>query len=160
MTERLEELKKAGKQEIKTAGSGGANPPWVNWGDEPNWVEVKPQTFFESKYGLCAEMLVTTCHDEKALEARGTGEDGNDYTITVAPGLTVNMGLYSATLEGKISTADLGKSFYIGFEGWGESRAKNRFRLFSVVPLSEEQSNVEKVAEALDAKVINDDLPF
>ena len=163
MTKRLEELRKAGKVAIAT-GNGSDDTPWINWGDQPNWVEAKCQRFFESKYGLCAEILVSACDNEIALEARGSGDNGEDYTVTVSPGLIVNLGLYSATLADKITTADVDKSFYIGFEGWEVSKkTKNRFRMFEVVPNPVDQlataEIVEKVAKALDADIVND-LPF
>ena len=92
------------------------------------------------------------------LQATGTNERGERYEVQVLPGNAVNLGLYAAALKGKITDQDVGKKFHIAFEQWAESKGGNKFRSFAVIPMA--KSDVEKIAEALDAEVIDDSLPF
>ena len=161
MTNRTDELRNAGMRESRSPGGEHGNTPWIKWGENYNWMDVKCQQFFESKYGLCGQLLVTACYDKEGLQANGTDDEGEEYTVIVEPEMTVNLGLYSATLEGKITTDDVDKSFHIAFEGWGEAKSGNKFRMITVIPLEtpETKTNSEKVAEVLDAEII-DPLPF
>lgn len=163
MTNRTDELRNSGKTERRNVDGDRSDTPWIKWGDRYNWVDAKCMGFFETKYGLCVTLHVTDCYDGRGLKANGTNSEGEDYTVIVEPEMTVNLGLYSAVLQGKITTDDEGKYFHIAFEQWGESRGGNKFRMFTVIPLDPPKGAVEKVAEVLDAEVVKDDddgLPF
>ena len=92
--------------------------------------------------------------------ATGTNQSNEKFEVQVLPGKAVNLGLYAAALKGKITDQDVGQKFHVAFEQWAESKGGNRFRSFAVIPMGEAKSNVEKVAEVLDAEVVDDGLPF
>ena len=159
---RTEELRNAG-QESRGPAQGETqyeNLPWVKWGDSYNYIEGVCTKFFETKYGLCCEFQVEDVYSDSPLQATGTNESNERFEVQVLPGKAVNLGLYAAALKGKITDQDVGQKFHVAFERWGESKGGNRFRSFAVIPMGEAKSNVEKVAEVLDAEVVDDGLPF
>ena len=151
---RTGDLRQGGGRE--RGGSGGG--PFVRWGDSYAWFEGLVSGTFKTKYGLAASMKVTAVSDH-GLIAQGKNEDGAIYTDTVDAGDEVSLGLNSATLDGKITENDVGKTFHVAFEGWEEPKGGNRYRAFTVIELTERGSEPEP--EPAAAGVPEDDgLPF
>ena len=117
--------------------------PFVKWNDDYAWLEGEVTGTFKTKYGLAATIAVDRVSDN-GLNTQGRDEDGNNYQGNVRGGEEVNLGLGSATLEGKITEEDVGKNFHIAFEGWEAPKGGNRYRCFAVVELTERpQRSVE-----------------
>ena len=157
---RTEELRNAGQESQGLGGEKYINLPWVKWGDDYNYIEGVCTKFFETKYGLCCEFQVDDVYKDSPLMATGTNQSNEKFEVQVLPGKAANLGLYAAALKGKITDQDVGQKFHVAFEQWAESKGGNRFRSFAVIPMGEAKSNVEKVAEVLDAEVVDDGLPF
>jgi hypothetical protein len=134
---RTDEIRGKGRERQGTGGGGGA--PFVKWGDSYTWLEGKVVGTWEGKYGLSATIDVTNV-SEHGLIATGKTEDGQPYTENVRAGAEVNIGLNSATLDGKIEKGDEGKAFHIAFEGWEQPKGGgNRYRIFAVIELTERE---------------------
>ena len=151
---RTDELRQSGGRE---RGGGGSGAPFVKWGDHYVWFEGRVKGTFKTKYGLAATIVVSEVSDH-GLIAQGKNEDGEVYTDTVNAGKEVNLGLNSATLDGKITEEDVGKSFHIAFESWEEPKGGNRYRNFTVIELTERASIPEPAAAGASAG--DDGLPF
>ena len=171
MTNRTEELRAQGHTEpANDLESQYENTPFIRWGDKYNWVEGVIEGFFETKYGQCATLLVANVYsDGDALMA----QYGQDPAQPVAVGQKVNIGLYNAALQGKITEDKVGHSYHIAFEQWHETKNGNKMRQFvqfdlgktdtkpeASEPQKTETVTVEKVAEIFDAKIVDNDLPF
>ena len=140
---RTDDLRKGGATE-RVGSGGGSGAPFVKWSDDYAWFEGVVTGTFETKYGLAATIDVqSVCED--GLDMQGRDEDGNQFKESVRAGEAVNLGLNSATLEGKITPEDKGNAYHVAFEGWENPRGGgNRYRLFAVVELT------ERSAEGLD----------
>lgn len=158
---RTDEIRKGGGGRER-GGSGGGGVPFVKWGDTYTWLEGLVTGSFETKYGLAVTLRVDAIHAD-GLKAQGRDDEGNEYVTSVALGTEVNIGTQSATLEGKITDADKGKCFHVAFEGWEESKAHNRYRVFAVIELTERDD--ANAADGSDDEEPqrhqhDDDLPF
>lgn len=125
---RTDQLRRGGARE---RGGGGGGAPFVKWPDRYSWVEGRVVTTWEGKYGLSATVEVTVVSD--GLQAKGKTEDGEPFIRPITPGVEVNVGLNYATLEGTIKPDDEGKYFHVAFEGWGETKNGDRYRVFAVL---------------------------
>ena len=124
-----------GSERAGSGGSGGA--PFVKWGDDYSWLEGEITGSFKTKYGLAATMKVQAV-SERGIDTQGTDEDGNRFQGRVKTGEEVNVGMGSATLEGKITEDDVGEVFHVAFEGWENPKSGgNRYRIFTVIELAE-----------------------
>lgn len=157
---RTEELRQGGGRERGGAGGGA---PFVKWGDEYTWVEGKMTGSFQTKYGLAVTLDVTGVHSG-GLQAQGRDEEGNNFTDEVRAGEPVNIGTQSAALQGKITEDDVGKHFHVAFEGWEHPQGGNRYRVFSVIEITPDDTPVRKddVQRAAAGPGMDDDdgLPF
>lgn len=158
---RTNELRRGGAQERGGGGGGGA--PFVAWHDCYAWVEGEVVNVWSGKYGDTATMAVTAVSD--GLEAKGKTEDGQPLQRPVTAGTEVNVGLNYATLKETIRAEDKGRRFHVAFEGWGESKNGDRYRIFAVLELSGNGEGVEQEPVAVgysDAPPPGDDdfLPF
>ena len=129
---RTDEIRGKGKERAGSGGSGGA--PFVRWGDSYAWIEGQVTGSFETKYGLAATLKVSATGGA-TLEVQGQDEDGNKYDGQLKVGQEVNVGTQSATLAGKITKDDVGKSFHVAFEGWEQGK-QNKYRVFVVVEIT------------------------
>lgn len=132
---RTDDLRSGGA--IERPGSGGSGgAPFVKWSDGYSWLEGEIIGTFKTKYGLAATMKVSAV-SVNGLDTQGLDEEGNRFQGNVVVGEEVNVGMGSATLDGKITEDDKDKSFHIAFEGWEEPKGGgNRYRLFTVVDLA------------------------
>ena len=126
---RTDELRSGGAKER----GGGGGLPFVKFGDEYSWVEGKITDIWTGKYGDVAVFTITAASG--ALQAVGKDEDGKEYRVKVEEGIEVNLGLNHAALDGRIVAEDQGKTMHVAFEGWGETKAGQRFRQFAVLEL-------------------------
>lgn len=124
--------------EGRERGGSGGGSPFVRWGDDYTWLEGRMVGSFQTKYGLAVTLEVSAVHDG-GLEAQGRDDDGENYTTAVRSGMKVNVGTQSAALAGKITEEDGGKSFHIAFEGWEHPQGGNRYRVFTVIELTERE---------------------
>ncbi len=137
---RTDELRHSGGTE--RGGSSGGGAPFVKWNDKYAWLEGEITGTFTTKYGLAVTMKVQALH-ENGLATQGRDEDGNNYQSTAKVGEEVNIGMGSATLDGKITAEDMGKVFHVAFEGWEDPKGGgNRYRLFAVIELEERSASV------------------
>ena len=157
MIDRSEELRKAGYQVGAESETGEGNGGFVKWGENENAIEGVIESFFDvDGRQNCTMKVIEVFGDDTLMVKNGT------ELTPITPDMTVAMGLSSATLRDKIPGTDVGETYHIHFQKWGVTKSGNRFRLFNTfkIPTSKpETSNVEKAAEVLDMKVV-DDLPF
>lgn len=126
---RTEQLRSAGARQ---RGSSGGTP-FVKWSDSYGWVEGKVIGHWTGDYGDVATLEVTSVSD--GLEMAGKDEDGKEFRTLIEPGVEVNVGLNSATLDGTIRPDDRGKTFHVAFELWKHNRKGQRYRVFTVLDL-------------------------
>jgi len=119
-------------------GGTGGGAPFVRWGERYAWIEGRVAGSFNTKYGLAITLDVLGVGGA-VLEAQGRDEDGNDFTTRVEAGIKVNVGTQSATLAGKITADDEGGIFHVAFEGWESPKGGNRYRVFTVIELSDRE---------------------
>lgn len=131
---RTDELRRGGAKE---RGGGGGGTPFVKWGERYAWVEGDILKLWEGKYGKSATVRVTRHSDD--IQAAGKTEEGEKYIRPIAPGQEVNVGLNYAALEGAVTDSDEGRRFHFAFEGWGESKNGDRYRVFTVLELPEDE---------------------
>lgn len=129
---RTDDLRAGGASE---RGSGVSGAPFVKWSDDYTWLEGEVTGTFKTKYGLAATFNVHRVSDN-GLTTQGRDEDGNNFQGSVRAGEDVNIGMGSATLEGKITEEDVGKVFHVAMEGWEAPKGGNRYRIFAVVELA------------------------
>ena len=72
------------------------------------------------------------------LNASGKTEDGQKYVHAVVPDSEINVGLNYASLQDTITRDDVGSDFHIAFDGWGETKKGDRFRMFAVLELGDD----------------------
>jgi hypothetical protein len=119
-------------------GTGGGGTPFVKWGEKYAWIEGKIVGSFNTKYGLAITLDVADVGGA-ILDAQGVDEEGEKFTVRVERGLRISIGTQSATLQGKITAEDVDKAFHIAFEGWEEPKGGNRYRVFTVIELSQRE---------------------
>lgn len=133
---RTDELRQGGGRERAGSGSDGSHP-FVKWGEDYAWLEGRLIDTWEGTYGLTGVMEITAT-GAAPLSAKGKNDDGNEYTVPVKVGDTVNVGFNHSSLQGKITADDKDKNWHIAFEGWQKSKSTgNRFRIFAVIELTE-----------------------
>lgn len=147
---RTDDLRAGGSSERGGSVSGA---PFVKWSDDYSWLEGEVMGTFKTKYGLAATFSVQRVSDN-GLNTQGRDEDGNNLSGSVRSGEEVNVGMGSATLEGKITEVDVGKSFHVAFEGWEAPKGGNRYRCFAVVELTERP---QRSSEGLESSPPRDD---
>jgi hypothetical protein len=153
---RTEELRRGGATE---RGGGGGGAPFVRWPDSYAFIEGRVINVWTGKYGDTATLHVTGA--SPGLQAGGKTEDGEKYARKVTPGTEVNVGLNYASLQGTISAADQGAHFHIAFEGWGETKKGDRFRMFAVLETPGDKAAVGADPPDYGAPPHDDDdLPF
>ena len=138
---------RAGGASVRGGSVSGA--PFVKWSDDYSWLEGEVTGTFKTKYGLAVTFSVHRVSDN-GLSTQGRDEDGNNFQGTVRSGEEVNIGMGSATLEGKITEEDVGKIFHVAFEGWEAPKSGNRYRLFAVVELAERSVAATAPSDAPD----------
>lgn len=157
---RTDEVRGRGRER---GGSGAGGAPFVRWGDSYAWVEGRVAGSFSTKYGLAVTIDLSNVGGAP-LEAQGRDEEGADFTVGIKSGMRVNVGTQSTTLTGKITAEDEGKNFHVAFEGWEEPKGGNRYRVFSVIELTErdapEEDADEEEEEYARGGAVADDLPF
>jgi len=124
---RTDELAGAG---AKPLGGSGDGAPFVKWGDDYAWVEGKVLNLWTGQYGENARVSVTDYSEQ--LRAK---HDKDTPAVNVTQGMEVNVGLNYAALEG-IGPEQVGAVVHVAFEGWGETRAGNNFRMFKVYEIT------------------------
>jgi hypothetical protein len=134
MNTRTDEVRGRGRER----GGSGGGAPFVRWGDRYAWIEGRMTGSFDTKYGLAATIKVSQVGGA-ALEVQGKDEEGAEYSHRLEVGTEVNVGTQAATLAGKILAEDKGKAFHIAFEGWEEPKGKNRYRMFTVIELTDRE---------------------
>jgi len=136
---RTEELRQLGYGDAMSPSEKGEyeNTPFVDWGDSYNWLEGTIINFFDTKYGQCATLEVTATYDGAELVAKSRDHNGQEVRGFVVAGAKINVGLYSAALKGKIPAEKINHNYHIAFEGWGESKAGNKYRIFTAFDLGE-----------------------
>lgn len=158
---RTDDLRQGGARE---RGGSGGGAPFVKWPDTYAWVEGDVVDVWEGKYGLSATLNVTNA-SAPAPDAKGRTEDGEQYVRPITPGAEINVGLNYSTLEGTITKDDVGKHFHVAFEGWGEAKSGDRYRVFAVLEVPHEGEgatpgeNVDRYGEP-EPETSDSSLPF
>lgn len=154
---RTEELRRGGARERGGAGGGA---PFVKWPDRYAFIEGEVIDHWTGKYGDAVTIAVRNVSN--GLEAKGKTEDGQVFQRQITAGTEVNVGLNYAALEGTIREEDRGRQFHIAFEGWGESKNGDRFRIFAVLEVPEIATDKEPASVYSDAPPPDDEdeLPF
>jgi hypothetical protein len=122
--------------------SSGDRAPFVNWPDEYAFIEGVVTDLWEGKYGKVARMRVAAVSDG-LLAVDGEGEDRKEFAINFDD--VVNVGLSYASLRETIEEQDQGSAFHIAFEGWDTTKGGQKFRLFRVIDLPNEEGDGEEV---------------
>lgn len=143
----------------KERGGMVGGTPFVKWGDDYTWIEGRVEGTFETKYGLAATFKVSAVHDG-GLTAHGKNEDGEEFTLSIRSGDSVNVGMASAALKDKIEAGDVGKRFHVAMEGWEHPKGGgNSYRIFAVIELTERTEGRADEAERPEIEP-TDDIPF
>mgnify|MGYP003131891647 FL=1 len=153
MIDRSEELRKQG-YEIggqESEGGGSDNSGFVKWGENENAIEGVIETFFDVDGRQNCVMKVEKVFGDDPLMAK----NGTELT-EITSGMSVALGLSSATLKDKIPGTDVGETYHILFQKWAISKKTgNRFRLFNTFKIPKDKAEPVK-----DTPAVNDDLPF
>ena len=157
---RTEDLARSGATSI---GGGGGGASFVKWDDEYAWVEGRVREIWESQYGKVALLEVTAASD--TLRVTDKDDEGNKTSVGVVAGDDLNVSLNYAGLKG-INAGHITATIHIAFEGWGETKAGQRFRAFRVLEINAADEadtpitpSYEKVAFG-GSQPESDNLPF
>ena len=155
---RTEDLARSGATSI---GGGGGGASFVKWDDEYAWVEGRVREIWESQYGKVALLEVAAASD--TLRSMETDDEGNKKLVVVPAGGEINVSLNYAGLKG-INAGHITATIHIAFEGWGETKAGQRFRAFRVLEMNAAEGGdapitpFETVAAGTQSE--SPDLPF
>ena len=146
MTNRTDELVKGGARPRT-----GNQYPFVTWPETYVFIEGKVERIWEGKFGEVAELLVSRV--SKDLRA-ALGVESERVETGIDTGEVVNVGLGYATLDGVITEKDIGSELHISFAGWSESKAGQRFRQFTVIPIpsADGRGEPDRVVTKAEAK--------
>ena len=138
---RTDELLRDGAKQL---GSQAA-VPFVRWPDVCAYLEGRVLEIWEGSFGPVCHLKVSEC--ENLVGISGKGADQVEHELQ--PGMEVNLGLSYAGLK-TIAEEQVGKILHVAFEDWGETRDGNRFRLFQVLEMPDDNAAESQVESAPD----------
>ena len=132
-TNRTDELRRRGAERLGTGGSA----PFVMWpeNDVTTYVEGRVEEVWEGRFGNVARIAVHRA-SEGATAVTGSGEARAEAPIE--PGSMINVGLNYACLS-NVGADHEGKVLHIAYYGWSETEAGQRFRMFEVFELADDE---------------------
>lgn len=162
---RTDELRESGARQV---GGGGANAPFIKWGNSYVFVEGVIESFWSGEYGDVARLNVTQAHAE--LQGQLSKDEPR---VGIDVGDIVNLGLGYAALS-EIGPHLEGAEIHVAFTEWGETKGGQRFRNFTVFQLTDAREGAPPAPAAgsrntsspapspqpAGADVIDDDIPF
>lgn len=126
---RTDELLRNGAEEL----SAQATVPFVGWprDNEHAYLEGEALEIWEGQNGPVCRLRVSRYENLVGISGKGVGK----VEHRLQPGMEVQLGLSNPGLKKAIDEERVGKTLYVAFERWGETRDGRRFRRFRVLVL-------------------------